>query len=116
MVGDEHDMFILLGSIDMCRATHIICLSLRSFVRVIIIPLAALTLIYIGIPAFAGLMSKESASPTFGFALEFVFEGVMIGAFADLAKLLCGYGAVLIVDVTRDAVGKQGFVVIAFKG
>jgi biotin transporter BioY len=106
MVGDEHNMFILLGSIDLHRATCIVCLSLRSFVRVIIIPLAALMLIYIGVPAFASLMSKESASPTFGFALEFAFEGVVIGAFADLAELLHRCDAVLIVDVTGDAVGE----------
>jgi hypothetical protein len=106
MVSDERDMSILLGSVDMRRATHVVCLSLRSFVGVIIIPLATLTLVCIGVPAFAGLMSEESASPAFGFALEFAFEGVVIGAFADLAKLLCRRGAVLIVDVTGDAVGE----------
>jgi biotin transporter BioY len=106
MVGDERDMFILLSSVDMRGATRIVCLSSRSFVGVIIIPLAALMLVRIGVPAFAGLVSKESTSPTFGFALEFAFEGVVIGVFADLAKLLCGHGAVLIVDVTGDAVGK----------
>jgi hypothetical protein len=99
-------MFILLSSVDMHRATHIVCLSPRSFVGVIIIPLAALTLVHVGVPAFAGLVSEESAFPAFGFALEFAFEGVVIGAFADLAKLLHGRDAVLIVDVTGDAVGE----------
>jgi biotin transporter BioY len=106
MVGNECDMFILLGSVDLHGATCIVCLSPRSFVGVIIISLATLTLVCIGVPAFAGLMSKESASPTFGFALEFAFEGVVIGAFVDLAELLHRCGAVLIVGVTRDAVSK----------
>ena len=108
-------MFILLGSIYLRGATCVNCLSSRSFVRVIF-PLAALTLIRVGVPAVAGLMPEESAFSTLRLALEFALEGIVIHALANLAKLLRGRGAILIVGVAGDAVGERGFLVVAFEG
>ena len=63
-------------------------------------------LVRVGVSAVAGLMPKESAFSTLRLALEFALEGIVIRALANLAKLLRGHGAVLIVGVVRDVVGE----------
>jgi len=116
MIGVKCDVLVVLSGVSLLRGTGIVCLSSRSFVRVVMVPSTAIiigTLASANIPAFAGFISKHSAVPALRFAFESAFGSIVISAFADPAIHLRGCGAVLIVSVAGNPAGEWRFGVVA---
>jgi len=115
-LSHECDVFLLLGSICLLGTAGIVCLSLRSLIRVIMVSPTIIVMCMLAsasVVMVLSLMSEPSACRTFWFAFESAIAHVMVRELADPAMCLWGQGAILIVCVARDPAGKRGSSVVA---